>query len=147
MIAELATDLLTKLNTVSSLQGRIGMTFLGGPIDPSGQNVPLPAAWVVFQDETTKRSGEVGFRQEDLTLTFSVLVSVSYTSQSDLLNSQLPTLEAIRSAISGQEVNGANTVGGNRWKYQSTALYEVSNDRLIYEQRYAISGSTQVQSF
>jgi hypothetical protein len=72
-------------------------------------------------------------------LTFTVALVVSYESQEDLLNIQLPLLEAVRSSVSGRD----STSSGLKWKYIGQNLVEVSNDRLVYEQKFMVSGSIQ----
>lgn len=137
MIAELATDLITKIKTVSALQDRVGMASAGGPADPAMKTVPLPAAWLLFAGDQPRSGDPRGSRSEDIDFSFSLSVMVSYKDQSDLINTQLPTLEAIAKSVSGRD----STNSALRWKYQGAQLVEVFTDRLVYELSFSASGS------
>lgn len=137
MIAELALDLMSKIKTVTSLGNRVGMAAAGGATDPSMKSVPLPAAWVAYASDTPIRNTGRGNLAEDTETRFTVAVLVSYTDQSDLINTQLPTLESIVRSVSGKD----STNFALRWKYQGTQLVDVSSDRLVYEMSFTASSS------
>ncbi len=133
-IAELATDLLNKLKSVPAMGNRVGLAAAGGITDPNMSSVPLPAAWVMFEtDSPTYRSPS--FADNDYTFTAAVMIS--YVNQNDLINIQLPTLEALARSVSGQE----STDFAMRWQYQGAQLVDVFTDRLVYELRFMASAS------
>lgn len=148
-ISAASSDLISKLSTVSALQGRVSLASAGGPIDPGMQSVPMPASWVLFEGEDVvsnaiPMSTNRGYQQEDVLLKFSVWTMISYASQADLINNQWPTLEAIADSVSGRQA-GSSATGLLRWKYVRNYLAHVSNDRLIYVQEFLISGTIQPQ--
>lgn len=137
MIAELAIDLIDKLKTVTALSNRVGMAAAGGAADPAMKSVPLPAAWVAYASDTPIRGTGRGNLAEDSEIRFTVAVLISYTDQSDLINTQLPTLETIVRSVSGKD----STNFALRWKYAGTQLVDVSSDRLVYEMSFTASSS------
>jgi hypothetical protein len=137
MIAELAQDLMSKISTVTQLGGRIGMVAAGGMTDPSMKTVPMPACWVMFEsDSPTYLVPDMA----DTDILFSVALMVSYTDQLDLINNQIPTIEAIARSVSGKE----STQSSIRWQYQGAQLVDVFTDRLVYELKFMASASYMI---
>lgn len=134
MFAEAAQDLLTQVQTVAALAEATGMAVGGRDIDPSMSKLPLPAAWVVLtQDRSNDPMTPVNMGGQTLLVTYSVLVYVPYTSQSDLITNQLPLLESVIKAV-----HGHLTPTGHKWRYEGQRLVLVNPDRLGYEQRYSL---------
>lgn len=139
-IAELSLDLIDKIKTVSALQNRVGLAAAGGPSDPAMQNVPLPAAWLMYSGDSVIDGQPVGMQSEDIRHEFTLMVMISYSNQTDLINTQLPTLEAIARSVSGKE----STSFAMRWKYQGAQLVDIFSDRLVYELRFMASSSYMI---
>lgn len=137
MIAELAQDLINKILTVPSLENRVGLASAGGPTDPSMATVPLPSAWLMYEGDSVISSSVRGNIPEDINYSFSLSVMVSYKDQADLINIQLPTIEAIARSVSGRD----STNSALRWKYQGAQLVDVFTDRLVYELKFMVSGT------
>ena len=137
MIAELAQNLIDKVKTVASLGNRVGMAAAGGITDPSMKSVPLPAAWLLFEGDAVDGGGNNGHRSEDINFRFTLAVMVSYRDQTDLINTPLPTLEAIARSVSGKD----STDFALRWSYQGAQLVDVFDDRLVYELSFMVSAS------
>ena len=140
MIAELAQDLITKIRTVPALGNRVGLAAAGGPTDPSMKTVPMPAVWVMYEGESPVSQEIRGSHAEDVEVRFTAAVMISYVDQPDLLNNQLPTLEAIARSVSGKE----STQFALRWKYQGAQLVEIFDDRLVYELSFMVSASYMI---
>lgn len=140
MIAELATNLIDKIKTVSALGNRVGMAAAGGPTDPSMKSVPLPAAWLMFESDSITSADSRGYTADDVDYVFTLAVMISYKSQEDLINNQLPLLEAIARSASGKE----STNFALRWKYQGAQLVDVFDDRLVYEMRFLVSSTYMI---
>jgi hypothetical protein len=138
-IAELAQDLIAKLKSVPAMGNRVGLATAGRATDPSMKRVPMPAAWVLFDSDTNTNPDDRGFLQTDIDMTFSVFVMLSYTSEADLINMQLVTLEDLARAASGKD----STNFGMRWKYLGCQLLSTFSDRLVYELKYLVSTSYQ----
>lgn len=137
MISELAQNLIDKILTVPALQNRVGMASAGGLSDPSMATVPLPSAWLMYEGDNVVSSDIRGNLPEDITFNFTLAVMVSYTNQADLINIQLPTIEAIARSVSGKD----STNSALRWKYQGAQLVDIFTDRLVYELKFMVSGT------
>jgi len=136
MIAEFAQNLIDKIKTVPALGNRVGLAAAGGPTDPSMASVPLPAAWLMFEGDNVdgeRFNGPV----QDISYRFTLALMVSYKDQPDLINTQLPTIEAVARSVSGKE----STNFGTRWSYQGAQLVDVFDDRLVYELSFLVSAS------
>jgi hypothetical protein len=137
-ITELSNDLIEKLKTVPALQNRVGMATAGGPNDPSMQNVPMPAAWVLFEGfDVGNPDPYAGRGAEDVNYRFSAIIMVSYTNQSETINTALPTILACAQAVSGKE----STNFALKWKSEGAQIIDVQPDRLVYELRFMVSAS------
>jgi hypothetical protein len=146
VIAELATDLLTKVRSVDALALYTSLTLGGKKDDPGLLKCPLPAAWVKFgkdgSDERDRNYGpESGLVSEAqlMMAEWLVTVLVPYTTDDDLLLVQYPLLEAITTAVHAQD-----SPSGLRWRYAGQRIALVYTDRLAYEQRYTVNLVTQL---
>ena len=137
MIKELAEDLIAKIKTVSALQNRVGMAAAGGPSDPAMKTAPMPSAWLLYAGDRPLSGDSRGSMAEDLDFNFTLAVMISYKDQTDIINNQLPTLEAIAKSVSGR--TGTNS--SLRWKYLGAQLVDVFNDRLVYELSFSASAT------
>jgi hypothetical protein len=136
MIAEFAQDLIDKIKTVPALGNRIGLAAAGGATDPSMSSVPLPAGWILFEGENLELPSNNSTPQ-DMIYNFSLALMLSYSSQLDLINTQIPTIEAIARSVSGKE----STSQGSRWFYNGAQLVDVFNDRLVYELSFMVKAT------
>lgn len=136
MIAEFAQDLIDKIKTVDALGDRVGLAAGGGATDPSMSSVPMPAAWLVYDGDSVT-ADTFQSPVEDLEFRFVLQLMVSYKDQLDLINTQLPTIEAIARSVSGQE----SINSGSRWRYLGAQLVATSDDRLIYELSFMVAAS------
>lgn len=137
MIAELAQDLINKVKTVPALANNVGLASAGGPSDPSMSTAPLPSAWLLFESDSVTNTDIRGQLPEDIVFNFTLAVMISYTDQDDLINTQLPTIEAIARSVSGKD----STNFALRWKYQGAQLVDVFTDRLVYELKFMVSAT------
>jgi hypothetical protein len=135
MIAELAQNLIDKIKTVTALGNRVGLAAAGGATDPSMASVPLPAAWLLFEGDSVDETFQSPV--QDITYKFNLALMVSYKDQLDLINNQLPTIEAIARCVSGKD----STSSASRWQYQGAQLVDVFNDRLVYELSFMVQAS------
>ncbi len=130
-----ATDIYTKLATVSVLAASAGFALGGKAPDPAMTKIPLPAAWVLLGSDEATEPETVGLvaRNQVLRVEYVVMIYVPYLSQTDLINTQFPLLRAARAAI-----HSTTAPNGNRWSYKKQKLALVNVDRLAYEQRYVV---------
>lgn len=140
MISELAQDLLSKISTVGALGNRVGMAAAGGATDPSMKTVPLPAAWLLYNGDVNTTGDPLGRTASDIEHRFSLSVMISYVDQTDILNNQLPLLEAVARSVSGKN----STNQSMRWRYQGAQLVDIYTDRLVYELNFTVSTTYMV---
>lgn len=141
MIAELAADILAKVQTVSTLETQTGLSIGGRSADPGLLQIPLPAVWITLKadivdqrDYTHGPESGVITPSQAMMSTFCVTVFVPYVDDADLLATQYPLLEAVAAAVHGTEAPS-----GYRWRYIGQQIALVYPDRLAYEQRYTVS--------
>jgi hypothetical protein len=147
VIAELLLDLLARVKTVPALSGSSSLT-LGGKVDDATlQKILLPAAWVRFPkdipDERSFTHGpESGYisKSQAMQAIFSVVIFVQYTTDDDFANVQVPLLETVRDTVHAEQ---PDIPGVFAWRYAGSHIVRVFQDRLAYEQVYAVDYSTQ----
>ena len=129
MIAENAQDLYNRVQAIPALAASTGLALGGKTPDPGLTKIPLPAAWVLADaGKTTQdiRAGRVP-TLASVHLAYTVLLYVPYTSQTDLIATQLPLLETLISTVTGQ-----TAPSGQRWFFNDFKLVLVNPDRLGY---------------
>jgi hypothetical protein len=141
MLAELASDLLAKVQGIEALADRTSLTVGGKSQDPDLLKIPLPAAWAVMRKEAkdvspydhTDTSGMV----DEYTLAgiWTVTVILPYTTDENMISEQYPLLESVRKALHKTETAD----GAMRWAYMGMVLRMVYTDRLAYEQTYHVN--------
>lgn len=137
MITELAQDLINKITSVPQFQNRVGAAVGGTESDPTMAKAPLPYSWVIFagsKPEYDKQGGSK-FRMERYY--FSALVGIAYgVSEQDLLNNQLPVLEAVAQAVAGTQGHKH----ADLWEYLGADNIKIYPDRMIYRLEFSIIG-------
>lgn len=139
MIGDLATDLLTKLKTITEFgtaPSRVGLTIGGKTLDPIMENITKPACWVVFtgdsNNNTQPRSNSSC--QKEFTYNFIVKIVVDYTNDKNLIDTQFPLLEEVTNTIDGTKVSNKS----DKWKYTGQSVEEITDKRLVFNQSYTI---------
>jgi len=129
MIAECAKDLYDKVQAISALAASAGLAVGGKEGDPGMTKIPLPAAWILAHNGVTTLPPTDGQVKQKTTaqLVYVVMLHVAYISQSDLINNQLPLLQAIIN-----KVHGTDSPTGERWAFKDYLLTLVNTDRLGY---------------
>lgn len=135
MIAQAISDLYTKLQAIPALATGVGLVIGGQEPDPGMTKVALPAAWVVHDGAVNTQLITNPFPPTIPTvhMGYDVLLLVAYTSQQDLINNQLPLVEAVITAIHG-------TVGpsGQRWYWKAHKLQRLNASRLGYRIQFVL---------
>lgn len=145
MIAELAADLLAKVQAVPALTTRTGLTLGGRAQDPGLLKVSTPAAWIVMKgdqvdDDSNSTHGPAsGFVPKTQTMlgVWSVTLFIGYVDDADMITNQYPLLEATAEAVHATE-----TPSGMRWRYIGQKVVTVYPDRLAYELRFTVNYPT-----
>jgi hypothetical protein len=140
LIAEIAADLLAKVQSVAGLETSAGLSIGGRSQDPGLLKVPLPAAWCSLKTDQTDEQDYTHGPGSGLILpsqrmmgTWAVMVFIPYIDDADLLATQFPLLEAVANAV-----HGTTTPSGFAWRYIGQRIALVYPDRLAYEQRFTL---------
>jgi hypothetical protein len=141
MITELAQDLINRIIEVPAFEQRVGMMVGGTEADPNMTKSPFPFAWVIYggsaQAGEAREGGKV---YRETKFLFNVSIGLKYgISEADILNNQLPVLEAVQQSVAGQKP--FDRVG--RWEYDGESLDALTPDRMIYTMRFSIVGYLQ----
>lgn len=134
MISELVADVVTKLNGVAQLSGKVGAALGGKQADPSMMKVPLPASWVIFKgSRAADPHTAVNPSIQSLTGFVSAFVVIGYKDQDGLLDNEYPLLDECISAVRGSE-----SPYYTRWRFENMDCVAINPDRLIYELVFSI---------
>lgn len=111
MIAQLAGDLLAKLQAIPALANSCGLDLVGDLPDPGAAKIPLPSAWVIPRKFVNTRDGAAkeALPAPILIGTFAFVVGL-YLPTSNQIATQLPLLEQVAKAI-----QGTTSPSGERW--------------------------------
>jgi hypothetical protein len=147
VIAELASDLLTKVQSVAGWSTTPALSIGGKSGDPGLIKIPIPAAWVRLHQDMPDIPGDRYERGADSGLVtvnqvmgvFAVTIFLPYTDDADILAVQFPRLEAVINAVHGTDAPIAM-----QWRYAGQLLKLVYPDRLAYEQHYTVNFVHQV---
>ena len=142
MIGTLATDLLTKVKTITSFgttPPRVGLSIGGKTLDPLLENITKPACWVVFTgDNNTDLTRPSNRCNKTLQYSFIVKVIIDYSNDNDLITNQFPLLELVMTTLDGSTV----ATRSDKWKYVGQTIEEITDKRLIFNQSYTITVSS-----
>lgn len=108
--------------------------------DPTLISLTPPACWVSFLGDQQKEQEEnVVPQTEVIVFMFVAFIYLPMTKQNEMLTGAktLPLLKTIIDAVRGKE-SAINT--GHRWAYRGQKLALVNVDRMVYAQRYTITG-------
>ena len=138
MIAQAINELFGYVKSVRGLVS-VGLVVGGKAPDPGLTKVPLPAAWLIH--EGGKNTQDVVRPNLPVNATiqlhYAVMVYVPYTSQSDLIGTQYPLLEALIAGVHGQTSN----VTGQRWYYAKHRLVLLNPDRLGFHVSFILDAA------
>lgn len=138
MISTLATDLLTKLKTITAFgtaPSRVGLTIGGKTLDPIMENIAKPACWVIFTGDTNGNQNKLPSTcNKELTYTFIIKIVIDYKTDNDLITNQFPVLEQTVSALHGTKVGSTF----NQWRYIGQVVEEITDKRVVFNQTYTI---------
>jgi hypothetical protein len=134
MIAENLKALLDLIGSVPALAQSTGIALGGQAPDPSLSKIALPAAWVLHaSDKPLDADGSIVPAVQASQFDYVVAIYLPYVSQSDMLAVQLPLLEAVITAVRGQDAPS-----GHRFAYRGQRITLINPGRITYEQRYSL---------
>lgn len=139
MIAELATDLQTKIKSIASgklgtTPVRVGLAAGATSIDPFMEKVQLPAVWVVYVGDVQPDPDPLGKCGATVVAQFVVKVLLEYKNEKDMVDNQYPLLREIANQVNGQ----MGPPGAMRWKYTGQTLDELTGNRMVFDQQFSI---------
>lgn len=124
---------------VPSFSKVTGITLGANQPDPTLITLTPPACWVSFIGDIQKEPpGNIVPATEVLTFMFMAFIYLPMKTQSELIADCFPLLKQIIVGVRGKD-SVSNT--GHRWAYAGQKLALVNSDRLVYAQRYTITGS------
>lgn len=139
MIAELTQDLISKLNSVTELTGKVGAQLGGTDTDSAMVETPIPFAWVLFNNmvplETNANNGrKYAINQVE----FVVILAIDYglDQETDFISDQLSLIDkAVGAVHASKEVNYSGL-----WEFTGCSLQTVYPNRLIYQLGFSANG-------
>lgn len=134
----LIQELYSLIVAVNEFADITGTNLGGSEPDPTLLTLTPPACWVSFVGDAQKEPG--GNRpptQEVLSFIFMAFIYLPMAKQSVMISTYLPLLAKVIKGVRGQE-STQNT--GHRWVYNGQKLALVNTNRMVYAQRYSITG-------
>jgi len=139
MIAELMTDIISKLNSVTELQNKVGAQLGGTDTDAAMSDAPVPFAWVLFNNGVPLESNLHNGRNYAINqLEFVVLLAIEYgvATEEDFILNHLSLIDkAVGAVHASEEVTYAGL-----WEYTGCALHATYPNRLIYQLGFSANG-------
>ncbi len=135
MLAELAQDLLTKLQSIPALATSSGLDLVGDMPDPGAARVVPPAAWVIpkdwenFEDDAAILPAPAPNGRHE----FVVGLYLPTTAQ---IATQLPLLNSVIDAI-----HGTVSPSGQRWYCRKYSRAATNPGVMVYAIVFAVSAS------
>ena len=128
-------DLIVAVPDFASITG----TNLGGmEPDPTLLTLVPPACWVSFIGDVQKEPpGSIVPLTEVMTFLFMAFIYLPMAKQGDMIATHLPLLKKVIQGVKAHE-SVVNT--GHRWAYAGQKLVLVNTNRMVYSQRYTITG-------
>jgi hypothetical protein len=135
----LIEELYNLIVAVPAFANITGLNVGGMQPDPTLITLTPPACWVMFAGDAPK---------EDLThsnmipavemclFMFNAFIYLPMAKQSNLISTHLPMLKSIIQGIRGKDSNT-----GHRWGYAGQRLALINTNRLVFAQRYVITGA------
>lgn len=129
MIAQLAQDLLTKIQGIPALATSTGLDLLGNTPDPGGAKIVPPAAWIIApKSAKNTRDGAANMPTvaAPVNAQFEFVVGLYLPSGSQLAT-QIPLIEAVVKAI-----HGTDSPAGQRWFWSSLDRAATNPGVIVY---------------
>lgn len=134
---ELLNELYGLIVGVTEFANITGTNLGGNEPDPTLLSLTPPACWVSFIGDIQKDPpGNVVPTSETMTFMFMAFIYLPMAQQSVMLATHLPLLAKIVKGVRGQE-----SLTGHRWAYAGQKLALVNTTRMVYAQRYTITGA------
>lgn len=131
-ISTIAGDIVTRIKTISSFGGRVGLAVGGQDVDTTNVDLPRPAVWVVYVGDEVMSANEISPCREVIKLNFVVKVLVDYDNEAKLISTHLPLLHTVVSTVKGN-----SPIAGSKWVYEGQSLEELTPERMVWVQNYS----------
>ncbi len=134
----LLSELYGLITSVAEFANITGTNLGGTEPDPTLVALTPPACWVSFIGDSPKEPpGRIVPLTETMSFMFMAFIYLPMAKQSDMIGTHLPLLQKVVQGVKGKE-STANT--GHRWAYAGQKLALVNTNRIVYAQRYSITG-------
>ena len=131
-------DLIIAVSEFASITG----TNIGGMTpDPTLITLNPPACWVMFVGDAPKEdlsNANMIPSIEVISFMFSAFIYLPSAKQGEMIITHFPLLKKIIQGVRGKQ-SLSNT--GHRWAYVGQRLALINTNRLVYAQRYVITGA------
>ena len=132
MYKELTEDLISKLKTVPGFNGRVAVVPAAAP-----KSMPKPAAFVIYEGDSIVDTDVSGQGFQENVMRWSVAIIIDFKNQNDIMDVQLPFLEACVMAVSGKESLSFSLP----WKYEGKEFLGAENEMAIYQLNFSCSSA------
>ena len=127
MIAELAADLLAKIQGIPALANSTGLSLVGDQPDPGGAKITPPAAWIIAP-KSAKNTRDAAASVPSLNVNAQFLFVVGlYLPSGSQIATEIPLIEAVVKAVQGTE-----SPSGQRWYWSSLDRAVTDTGLLVY---------------
>ena len=133
MIAELAQDLLTKLQAIPALATSCGLDLLGDMPDPGAAKITPPAAWIIPKKAINPRDRAEAVPATIITAELEFVVGL-YLPTSSQIATQLPLLESAIKAI-----QGTTSPSGQRWFWRDLERAATNPGVMVYAITFSVN--------
>lgn len=139
MIAELITDLISKLNDIPELTDKVGAQLGGTETDAAMMEAPVPFAWVLFNNAAPLTSEMHNGRKYAINqVEFVVMLAIDYglAEEDDFITNHLSLIDkAVGAVHASDEVTYAGL-----WEFTGVFLHATYPNRLIYQLGFSANG-------
>ena len=138
MIAQLAQNLLTKVQGIPALANSTGLDLLGNTPDPGGTKIVPPAAWIIApKSAKNTRDGAANMPTvgAPVNAQFQFVIGL-YLGGSNQIVTQVPLIEAVVKAI-----HGTDSPAGQRWFWSALDRAATNPGVIVYAIAFEVNAT------
>lgn len=138
MFAELAQDLLSKIQGIPALANSCGLDLLGNTPDPGGAKIVPPAAWIIApKSAKNTRDGHANMPTVALNINAqSQFIVGLYLPSGNQIATQLPLIKAVLKAV-----HGTPAPSGQQWFWSSLERAATNPGVIVYAIAFDINAT------
>lgn len=138
MIAQLALDLLNKVQGIPALFSSTGLDLLGNTPDPAGSKIVPPAAWIIApKSAKNTRDGAANVSVPSLNVNAQFVYVVGlYLPSGSQIATQLPLIEDVIKAV-----QGTTSPSGQRWYWSAMDRAATNPGVIVYALSFEVNAT------